>query len=651
MNKVDARGKVEAKAVNICGLLKERYSIEYYQREYRWEEKHITDLLEDLTEKFLNSEGKDHYFLGSIIINKENSQQQFIIDGQQRLTSLTLLLIYIYRTLEDQKAPQEEIDKIDKLIYSKEGFNLNVDTRNECMEALRRRGDFDPEGAPESIANIVECYNTIKNEFLGHLAGDPNTPSDELDRAAEALPKFAEWLIERVYLVQITAHSGTDAYTIFETMNDRGVNLAPAEMLKGYLLTNSPEIRRQGLNKTWKDLISELKSIGPGEDAEAIKAWLRSQHAQDTRKRKKDADPLDFERIGTEFHRWVSDKVEDKKIKELRFTEEAHFADFISVDFKFYGKRYKFIRDAAKDFNFAKDNEVEAIHYNACNNFTLQRTVLLAPLRKEEETNKAIILCKLRIVSSYLDILIARRIWNYKSTAYNTMQYNMFSLIQDIRPCENIDRLLDILTQRLSDMEETFDSLEPFGLRRNTPRVRYLLARMTDYVETKSGGKSRYDDYITTHEVEHIWANKFKEHGHENELKDENKFKDEQEFHAYRNRIGGLLLLRKDKNSSLKDKPYKDINLRDEPSDEDKDKLTAYSRQSDNPLAYSLGEAAYKKGTAHSRFQQFRERSKLEFKPHPEFKKKDLDERQKLYRELCKQIWNPENLKKPLEKL
>ena len=83
-------GKIAAQEFNIRGILhKQGYSIEDYQREYRWEEKHITDLLEDLTEKFLN--GEEHYFLGSIIINEEN-QKQFIIDGQQRLTSLTLLL-------------------------------------------------------------------------------------------------------------------------------------------------------------------------------------------------------------------------------------------------------------------------------------------------------------------------------------------------------------------------------------------------------------------------------------------------------------------------------------------------------------------------------------------------------------------------------
>ena len=640
--------KIEAKEFNIRNILKERYSIEYYQREYRWEEKHITDLLEDLTEKFLNSEGKDHYFLGSIIINKENQQQQFIIDGQQRLTSLTLLLIYIFRTLEDQNALKDEIDE---LIYSKgEGFNLNVAPRNECMHALRGGRYFDSDGKSESIKNIVECYKNIEKFFQDNHAGDintlsdePNIPSDELE-----LPKFAEWLIGKVYLVRITAHSGTDAYAIFETMNDRGVNLVPAEMLKGYLLTNSPKDRREGLNKTWKELINKLRTIGNGEDAEAIKAWLRSQHAQDTRERKKDADPLDFERIGTEFHRWVSDKVEDKKIEELQFTKEDHFANFISEDFSFYGKWYKFIREAAlKRLPPEEMKGMEAIRYNAHNNFTLQRTVLLAPLRKEEATNEAIIRQKLRIVSSYLDILIARRIWNYQSTAYSTMQYNMFLLIKDIRRCKNIDGeggLIDILTRRLEDMKETYESLKTFGLHsRNTPRVRYLLARMTDYVQTQSGGESRYHEYIT-HEVEHIWANQYEKHEHDKEFGQGQK----QEFLDYRNRIGGLLLLPKEVNASLNDKPYR---VRGQVSGDPDDKLSVYLEQSDNPLAYSLHEKAYKPGVGKSGFQQFKERSKLEFKHHDDFRKEDLDERQKLYRELCKQIWNPENLRKPLENL
>lgn len=610
--------KVGAQAVNIRAILEgEQYFIEDYQREYRWEQKHITDLLEDLTEKFLNSKGEEHYFLGSIIIS-ERGEQQFIIDGQQRLTSLTLLLIYIYRTLEDQKALKDEIYE---LIYSKGDFNLKVDLRSECMSALLAHGEFSKKQRDESIANIAKRYENIADDFPGHLAGEPKTLSDEPNTLSDKLelPKFAKWLIEKVYLVRITALSNADAFAIFETMNDRGVSLTPIEMLKGYLLTNSPEELRADLNTKWKELVNDLQSIDKGEDADAIKAWLRSQHAQDTRERKT---PPDFERIGTEFHRWVPDN-----LKELEINEEKDFADFISRDFSFYGERYKFIRRVAKDFNYAKENKVEAIHYNAHNNFTLQRTVLLAPLRKKELNDDATILRKLRIVSSYLDILIARRIWNYQSTAYSTMQSNMFLLIKAIRG-KDIDGeggLRDILTRRLEDMKETYDSLETFRLHgRNTPRVRYLLARMTDYVETQSGGESHYHEYIK-HEVEHIWANQYEEHEHKNEF--ENRY----EFLDYRDRIGGLLLLPKRFNISYGDLPYTK-------------KHDYYLRE--NLLAQSLHERAYDRNPGFVKFNnEFERNSELKFEHHSDFKRDDLNKRQALYRELCKQIWNPEKLK------
>jgi len=81
-----------------------KYTIDYYQREYKWTTKQVSELLEDLTNRFLedhedNNErkavaGYGQYFLGSIVISVKNGQK-FIIDGQQRLTTLTLLLIYL----------------------------------------------------------------------------------------------------------------------------------------------------------------------------------------------------------------------------------------------------------------------------------------------------------------------------------------------------------------------------------------------------------------------------------------------------------------------------------------------------------------------------------------------------------------------------
>src|SRR5207248_6092464 len=106
--------------------------------------------------------------------------------------------------------------------------------------------DSDP---PESIANILARYADLDECFPEELKG-------------AALPYFVDWLIENVHLVEITAYSDDDAYTIFETMNDRGLSLTPADMLKGYLLANIDDLTaRTVLNEEWRDRVRELNDL------------------------------------------------------------------------------------------------------------------------------------------------------------------------------------------------------------------------------------------------------------------------------------------------------------------------------------------------------------------------------------------------------
>lgn len=606
--------EIRGNAKNIRALLGgAKYAVDYYQREYKWQTKQVTELIDDLADKFLESyesghersavESYGHYFLGSIIISDKEGHK-FIIDGQQRLTTLTLLLIRIQHLLSDVEQKGQLAELIFSQKFGKRSFNLDVPERTACMDALYSGQPFDDNGQPESVVNILFRYQDIEERFPEELS-------------AEALPYFADWLIENVHLVEITAYSDEDAYTIFETMNDRGLSLTPTDMLKGYLLANitDPD-RRSKASQVWKSQIVKLQDLGKDEDADGIKSWLRSQHAQSIRERRRGAVPQDFDLIGTEFHRWVRDREEALGLKV-----SGDFAHFIEKDFVFYARQYCRLRQAAG----ALTSGLECVHYNAQNNITLQYPVLLAPLQLDDSEEE--ILRKLRITAVYLDILIARRIWNWRAIDYSTMQYTMFLVMREIRGKSAAD-VAEILVKRLNAESETFSSNDRFRLHSmNGRQIHRMLARMTEYVETRSGMPSRYAEYVQRrgkhgYEVEHVWAN------HPERHKDE--FGHPSDFEEYRNRIGGLLLLPKSFNASYGDLPYAD-------------KRDHYLKQ--NLLAQSLHERAYEHNPGFSRF--IRE-SGLPFSRHLDFKKADLDARQELYRRLAEEIWNPERLQREL---
>ena len=606
--------EIRASAKNIRALLAgAKYGVDYYQREYKWQTKQVTELLDDLAGKFRESfeesdersavEGYGHYFLGSIIISEKDGQK-FIIDGQQRLTSLTLLLIRLHRLLPDSEQKGQLADLIFSQKFGKRSFNLNVPERTACMEALYAGQAIGENGHPESVANILARYQDIEERFPEELTG-------------AALPYFADWLIENVHLVEITAYSDEDAYTIFETMNDRGLSLSPTDMLKGYLLANITDSEtRSEANKVWKRQLAKLQDLGKDEDADGIKAWLRSQHAGSIRERKQGAVPQDFDLIGTEFHRWVRDREQLLGLKA-----SGDFAGFIEKDFAFYTKQYHRLREAAEVLSPG----LECVYYNAQNNFTLQYPVLLAPLRMSDSEDE--ILRKIRVAASYLDILIARRIWNWRAVDYSTMQYAMFLVMRDIRG-KSAQELVDLLSKRLSDDTETFGANDRFRLHgMNRRQIQRMLARLTDFVETRSEMASRYAEYVLRkgkqgYEVEHIWADHPERHTDE--------FTHESDFQEYRNRIGGLLLLPKSFNASYGDLPYDQ-------------KREHYLKQ--NILAQSLHELAYERNPG---FLRFIKDSGLPFKPHAEFKKADMEARQLLYRRLAEELWSPTRLQQEL---
>ncbi|MGW4632715.1 DUF262 domain-containing protein [Nocardia sp. NPDC004415] len=610
MNDVDRNIDGVAKTVSEV-LEKKKYSIDYYQREYKWEGKQLAELVSDLTGKFLALYGPDHarrdvgkypgYFLGSIIISQKGSQP-FVVDGQQRLTSLTLFLTYLRRL----QADGDEVVSVDELIYSEKfgekSFNLDVPDRNDCMKALFDCGEYEPPAdAPESVHTLVARYAELDGLFPDELRDN-------------ALPYFIDWLKDRVQLVQITAYSDDDAYAIFETMNDRGLKLTPADMLKGYLLANVADgAPRTKANELWRERLRILDERGEVASSDFLKTWLRSQYSTKIRERKKGARPEDWDRIGTEFHRWLRGAH-----TQVGLTSQAAFYEFIVRDLDFYSRQYGRILEATNG-PFQPDSPLRFIRYNADLGFTLQNQLLLAPLVVGDPAD--VVDLKLELVGRFTDILLARRIWNFRSTAYSTMQYAMFTVMREIRGKAPLE-LATLLRDYLLKIDESFDFDGLYVHQQNRGQLHKLLARLTDFITVGSGQASNYLESTNgtkvKYEVEHIWAD------HAHRYTDE--FAHAADFGRHRNRVGGLLLLPKQFNASYNDDPYEA-------------KLPHYYRQ--NLLAASLHPMAYEKNPG---FLAFIKKTGLPFKPYEEFKAADLVERGELYNAIAKQVWNPEDL-------
>jgi hypothetical protein len=168
--------EIDGKGRTVRDLLAGRkYSIDYYQREYKWQTKHVSELIDDLADKFLDSyeagheraavERYGHYFVGSIIVS-DKAGRKFIIDGQQRLTTITLLLIYLQHRLDDKEQRSQVAELIFSQKYGKRSFNLDIPERTRCMEALYSGSEYVDNDPLESVVNILGRYADIDEAFL-----------------------------------------------------------------------------------------------------------------------------------------------------------------------------------------------------------------------------------------------------------------------------------------------------------------------------------------------------------------------------------------------------------------------------------------------------------------------------------------------------
>ena len=575
-----------------------KYIVDFYQRAYVWSKKHMEDLVIDLTSDFLRQwksdytpkdvENLDPYFMGEIILAAQEGRYA-IIDGQQRITSLTLLLIYIKHNFGNLP----NFPDINNMIYSdyfgEKKFNLEIEDRLECMKALFNNGSYTLINSDtDSVKNIVARYNDLGEVWNNKITNENIIP-------------FTYWLANKVCFSKVWTNNDDFAYMIFETMNDRGMSLTQVEMLRSYLLANidSGENDRKKAMKQFDELITELKTIKllskSKAEFEFFKILFRTQYADDTTQGNAASD---FVRIGKEFHRWFKDKS-----KDIGLNNASDYIDFMN-SLSYYGKVYK------KIFTLIESRDANKYLYLIVNSdygFTLQPALIMASIAYNDDDDTVV--KKIKIVSKYITKVLSWRVWNQNVISQSALEGSVYDLAKQIRGM-TLGDLYNKLAQdpiSLPDLSNT-----PSLNQQNKSKIRVLLALITAIVAV-GANEPKYmliDDDI---EVEHIWADKFEDHMDE--------FIDKGEFASRRNVIGDLLLLPKSFNASYGDKPFSE-------------KVVQYMGQ--NILAQSLNALKYKNNPG---FLSFKAKSNLAFKSYSEFKNQSITERTNLYRGILLYNW------------
>ena len=365
----------------------------------------------------------------------------------------------------------------------------------------------------------------------------------------DALPYFVDWLIENVHLVEITAYSDDDAYTIFETMNDRGLSLSPTDMLKGYLLANIDDAQARppptaaGASasassttqaRTWRPTASR-----PG---------CAASTPTKIRERKKGAKPEDFDRIGTEFHRWLRDASEAHRPR----TQRDDFYRFIDRDFDFYSRQYlRLVRGRQQHSRPA---------WSTCSTTPSTAspcsiTLLLAPLGRT--TPRTVVIRKLRLVaqlSRHPAHLAALELPQHRLLApCSTPCSSSCATFAATRArCARRTSCTKRLGRRRGDLRQQ----RPLRActSRTATSLHRMLARITDYVETPVRPRRRaIIEYVSRAARR---ATRSSTSGPTIPSATPTSSHHPADFAEHRNRIGGLLLLPKSFNASYGDLPY-----------------------------------------------------------------------------------------------
>ena len=230
------------------------YHIPSYQRPYAWTEEETSTLFDDLYE-FYQSEDTDNYFLGSIVLIKDDIDRHAdVIDGQQRLTTLTILFSVIADSFQTEtrkaackKYLQEAGDELagiaaqprlflrewDQPFFNKYIQNVNLDAL-EAIDPVT----LDTEAKKHIQANCC----VLRQRFLDNFSSE------------DELLKFSQFLLNRCFIVAVYTPNQDSAFRVFSVMNSRGLDLLPTDIIKSETIGKLPTDEQIDFTTIWENM-------------------------------------------------------------------------------------------------------------------------------------------------------------------------------------------------------------------------------------------------------------------------------------------------------------------------------------------------------------------------------------------------------------
>lgn len=596
------------------------YYIDFYQRDYKWGEEHVEKLLEDLFYRFgldynenldptsENISKYDWYYLSAYVTNNYKGKT-FIVDGQQRLTSITLILIKLFHI-----AKKFGLNNREKLIegliqgigIEGEKFWMGWGNRKGVLQDLLENGEETKELEYDdiSIENLYDNYAFIDEELESYLS----TP--------HKFESFLLYFLTKVLLVEIQIDDSKDVPMVFEVINDRGERLKPYEVLKGKLLGQLDKNDVDKYNKIWERRIHNLQREDENEVDNFFRFYFRSKFV-DTH--------AGYREFDGDYHRTIYLDKWDKKIQLKQNIENVR--SFVKEELNYYAELYlKLIQESLKEDSTLSEH----LLYNDLNDQDRQYLLILSScgLNDSEETEKVRLVAKL--FEKYFTVLQLTGSYDSNVLTESIIRLNKEireSSIEDIERAFNEQLINDISNAKGVEVKTPFDwSYFKDANNRNLRIrfIRYFFSRIENFIAKNCNMPcASYHDLVRNtgpvygHHIEHIIA--------DNE-ENRNIFgNDEELFHQERNRLGALLLLRGKANLSSGNEPYSK-------------KLETYSGKFNLLWTQTLREDFY-----HSNpdFKEFMKKFNLNFKPYPDkFDKGAVNERQKLLFDIAKIIWD-----------